>query len=118
MNLEFFSVSDFDCSHTGRNEMDPEFLVQLDELRRRCGFAFIITSGYRDPSHPAEARKESPGFHTEGIAADIRVLNGWQRRKIVEEALKMGYRGIGVAKTFVHVDDRSISDPAVMWTYS
>lgn len=118
MNLEFFDVSDFDCTHTGRNEMEPEFLVRLDELRRRCGFAFIVTSGYRDPSHPSEARKESPGFHSKGVAADIRVKNGWQRRRIVEEALKMGFLGVGVAKSFVHVDDRAAPNPPVMWTYS
>lgn len=115
IDLEFFDISDFDCSHTGRNEMDPKFLERLDELRRRCGFPFIITSGYRDPSHPVEARKTAPGQHSKGVAADIAVKNGYQRRIIVEEALKMGFDGVGVAKTFVHVDDRETLP--VMWTY-
>lgn len=115
MELRYFKRPDFDCSHTGENAMQDDFLLRLDELRHRCGFPFIVTSGYRSVKHPIEARKSRPGKHAQGIAADIRVANGYQRRVIVEEALKMGFRGIGVAKTFVHVDDRH-STP-VMWTY-
>ena len=95
--------------------MEPEFLEKLDELRERVGFPFIITSGYRDATHPAEARKETPGTHNQGIAADIKVSNGFERMNIVHEAIKMGF-SIGVARTFVHVDDRKTTP--VMWTYS
>jgi uncharacterized protein YcbK (DUF882 family) len=97
--------------------MDHEFLVKLDELRERVGFPFIITSGYRDATHPAEARKAEPGTgtHCQGIAADIKVSNGFERMNIVHEAIKMGF-SIGVARTFVHVDDRKTTP--VMWTYS
>jgi uncharacterized protein YcbK (DUF882 family) len=97
--------------------MDHEFLVKLDELRERVGFPFIITSGYRDATHPAEARKAEPGtgYHCQGLAADIAVSNGFERMNIVHEAIKMGF-SIGVARTFVHVDDRKTTP--VMWTYS
>ena len=50
-----------------------------------------------------------------GIAADIHVKNGIERYKIVEEAIKLGFGGIGVAKMFVHVDIRTTGP--VMWTY-
>ena len=96
--------------------MDDAFLEKLDELREECGFPFVITSGYRDPSHPNEARKEKPGTHSQGIACDIRVNNGVERMNIVHNALKMGFGGIGVARTFVHVDSRDTTP--VMWTYS
>ena len=98
--------------------MDPEFLERLDQLRGICGFPFRITSGWRDSSHPAEARKAEPGTgtHCQGIAADIAVSNGFERMNIVHEALKLGFGGIGVAKGFVHIDDRKTTP--VMWTYS
>jgi len=97
--------------------MDPEFLEKLDLLREKCGFPFRITSGWRDATHPAEARKAEPGTgtHCQGIAADIAVSNGFERMNIVHEAIKMGF-SIGVARTFVHVDDRKTTP--VMWTYS
>jgi uncharacterized protein YcbK (DUF882 family) len=95
--------------------MNPDFVHRLDQLREVCGFPFIITSGFRDPSHPVEAAKEVPGTHSQGIAVDIKVNNGFQRRKLVQEALKMGFNGIGVAKSFVHIDDRDST--AVLWAY-
>jgi len=115
--VKFFRLEEFNCTHTNKNEMDHEFLVKLDELRERVGFPFIITSGYRDATHPAEARKAEPGTgtHCQGIAADIKVSNGFERMNIVHEAIKMGF-SIGVARTFVHVDDRKTTP--VMWTYS
>ena len=115
MTYKFFRLEEFNCTHTNKNEMDHEFLVKLDELRERVGFPFVITSGYRNATHPAEARKETPGTHNQGIAADIKVSNGFERMNIVHEAIKMGF-SIGVARTFVHVDDRKTTP--VMWTYS
>ena len=96
--------------------MDDAFLERLDQLREECGFPFTITSGFRDETHPNEARKETPGTHNQGIAADIKVSNGTERMNIVHQALKMGFGGIGIAKTFVHVDTRTTTP--VMWTYS
>ena len=102
-----------------KNEMSRDFIHRLDELREACGFPFIITSGYRSPDHSIEKRKEKAGKHAQGIAADIKAANGYQRYKIVEEAIKMGFNGIGVARTFIHVDSRICgADKApVMWCY-
>lgn len=111
----YFKRSDFDCKHTGRNEMKHNFILRLDALRDICGFSFIINSGYRDPSHPEEARKAQPGQHAHGIAADIRVNGGAQRMAVVRNALAMGFTGIGVANTFVHLDLRT-SEP-MLWKY-
>ena len=96
--------------------MDHDFIHRLDLLRERCGFPFRITSGWRDATHPAEAHKPQPGYHCQGLAADIAVSNGFERMNIVHEALKLGFGGIGVARTFIHVDDRKTTP--VMWTYS
>ena len=112
-----FRLEEFNCTHTNLNRMDEAFLVKLDELRERVGFPFIITSGYRDATHPAEVVKSAPGTgtHCQGIAADIAVSNGVERMNIVHEALKMGF-SIGVARTFIHVDARTTTP--VLWTYS
>ena len=114
--MKYFRLEEFDCTHTGLNEMDQAFLKRLVQLREACGFPFVITSGYRHESHPNEVNKKNPGTHNQGIAADIRVTSGVERMNIVHEAVKMDFGGIGVAKTFVHVDDRKTTP--VMWTYS
>ena len=117
--FKYFKLEDFNCQETGENEMSRDFIHKLDELREACGFPFIITSGYRSPSHSIEKRKEKVGKHAQGIAADIRARNGSERYKIVQEAIKMGFGGIGVARSFIHVDSRICgADKApVMWCY-
>ena len=114
--MKYFTKEEFDCQHTGENRMEQEFLDKLDELRDRCGFSFVITSGYRSPSHPIEAKKDVPGTHAQGIAADIKITNAAQRYTIIREALSMGFCGVGVASNFIHVDTRG-TEP-VIWTYS
>ena len=113
--MRYFSISEFDCKETGENEMNSEFLMRLDLLREACGFPLIVTSGYRSKEHSVEIRKDKPGTHAQGIAADFKATDGWHKRKIVEAAIALGFNGIGVAKTFVHVDDRK-STP-VIWNY-
>ena len=115
MTFKYFDISEFDCQETGKNHMSEGFINKLDELREACGFPFTINSGYRDPSHSAERKKASTGTHSLGIAADIRIHNGADRYTIVQKALELGFTGIGVAKTFVHVDLRE-STP-VIWSY-
>ena len=95
--------------------MCMEFLEKLDALREECGFPFVVTSGYRSPTHPEESKKTRPGTHSQGIAADIKITNGGSLYTIVNLALKHGFTGIGVAKSFVHLDTRGTTP--VIWTY-
>ena len=101
--FKYFKLEDFDCQETGENGMSIEFIERLDGLRSVCGFPFIVTSGYRSPDHSIEARKEKPGQHAQGIAADIKVVGGVQRRILVEKALQMGFTGVGVDLSLIHI---------------
>mgnify|MGYP000580046723 FL=1 len=96
--------------------MEQEFLQKLDELRAYCGFPFVITTGYRHSTlHPIESKKDVPGTHAQGIAADIKITNAADRLKLVVAAIGLGFTGIGVASDFIHVDTRGTTP--VMWTY-
>jgi len=114
-DLKYFKLSDFDCQETGENEMNEDFLIKLDSLRHECGFPFIVTSGYRSPQHSIEMRKAKAGTHSKGIASDIKINNGAEGYVIVSKAIQMGFKGIGVAKTFIHLDARKTMP--VIWSY-
>lgn len=114
MDLRYFKISDFDCQETGENDMQEEFLLKLDDLRHICEFPFNVTSGYRSPRHSIEAKKSKPGTHSEGIAADILITSSAKRHEIVKQAMLLGFNGIGVAKTFIHLDTRK---DGTMWAY-
>lgn len=115
MEYLYFKTEDFDCQETGENEMDPEFIRKVDELRSAVGRPLYVTSGYRSPNHSIEAKKSQPGTHAHGIACDIKVSGGAERRELVKHAFYLGFTGIGVAKTFVHVDTRTTTP--VLWAY-
>jgi len=85
MTLNHFTREEFDCQVSGTNNMEQEFLEKLDELRAYCGFPFVITSGYRHPTlHPIERKKDVPGTHAQGIAADIKITNAADRLTLVK----------------------------------
>lgn len=121
VKLENFTLSEFACKcgcDSDGSEMDEAFLLALQDLRTQAGFPFRITSGYRCPKHPIEARKAAPGAHSRGVAADIAV-SGVRALELLRLALNdERFNGIGVNQKgdgrFVHLDmDQRIA----IWSY-
>lgn len=99
-----FTPKEFQCKHTGRHGMDPEFLDMLQELRNRFGKPIIINSGYRHHTHPDEAKKgHRNGEHTKGRCADLRVTNSQDRYQLLKLAFEMGFPRVGFHKSFLHI---------------
>lgn len=118
-----FTATEFRCRYTGKCLMRPEFMETLQQIRKTFARPLVITSGYRDPSHPAEAAKKAPGEHTYGVAADI-LISGDLARQLVHVALEYGIRRIGVAQdgrpgAFIHIGmgDRNLGFPPSLWSY-
>lgn len=116
-----FSEAEFRCKHTGKCEMQPDFMARLQQLRIQFGKPMIITSGYRDRSHPVEATKEAPGVHCTGRACDVAV-QGADALRLINLALGLGFTGIGVqqkgAGRYIHLDDATSGFPRpTIWSY-
>ena len=103
------------CNQQAPHRMDPEVMQAVEEIRIAAGRSLVLTSAYRCPNHPEEAKKTKPGQHSNGVAVDIQVADGAQRYQIIQLGLALGATGIGVANTFVHLDWRK-STP-VVWKY-
>lgn len=114
-----FSKSEFDCKHTGQNEMKHEFMACLQRVRDDLGESMAVTSGYRHWTHPVEAKKgHTTGEHTQGTCADIACSNGKLRFRLVTLALKHGITRIGIAKNFIHLGIGGPGLPVcVIWEY-
>jgi uncharacterized protein YcbK (DUF882 family) len=116
---ENFTEGEFRCQYTGEVHMRTAFMAALQNLRRVYARPMIITSGYRDPTHPVEARKAKPGAHARGIAADI-AATGADLYWLLHHAAILGFPRIGVARTFLHLDigteAAGLPSPRV-WTY-
>lgn len=119
----YFTADELRCQHTSEEGITPKFLEKLNAIRHECDFPFTITSGYRAPEHPIEARKATPGAHASGRAVDIGV-RGDRALKVIEVALKHGMTGIGVnqkgGSRFIHLDDLDASGKfprPTIWSY-
>lgn len=123
-NYKNFSKWEFDCSHTGENNMRSEFMEMLQQIRSTFGKPMVISSGYRDWTHPVEINKDRPGEHTYGLAADIKVY-GIRAFELADIAFHHGIRRIGfnqkgpLESRFIHLGmgDKQLNFPATIWTY-
>lgn len=107
-----------DAPGSGYN-MDLDFVLLVDELRDRLGIPLVINSGYRTHRHNADPDVGGVecSAHTLGFAADIRVIDSHTRFRLLEEALKLGFRRIGISRTFIHLDVDPTKPKEVAWLY-
>ena len=118
-----FSKDKLICQSTGlENPNVDKFNMLMDwvqQLRTWADVPFHVNSAYRSPEHPIEARKTKPGQHSKA-AIDFRVKTK-DCYRIVAQAFKMGFTGIGINLTgdastrFIHLDLRT-SAPRI-WSY-
>ena len=124
MKFKNFTYDEFDSPlQEGSGQlMSNEFLSKLDHARDLAGVPFKITSGYRVEADIERLRKAgykvSPNSsHLKGVAADIACTNPADRFNIIDALLSVGFSRIGIADTFIHVDDDPDKHPFAIWTY-
>ena len=104
-----FSSNEFACNcQCGFEEVNPELIDVLEDLREAYGMPITINSGCRCPIHNKAVGGEPNSEHMKGTAADIS-MTGMPTIKI-KQYLDNKYPnkyGIGLYKTWVHIDVRS-----------
>ena len=105
-----FSLHEFQCTGSGplheHVQLDENLLQRLQRLRTSIGHPIIINSAYRCPERNRQVGGSPNSQHMTGRAVDIRV-NGMTPRQVAAEAEKIGFQGIGIYRTFVHLDTRT-----------
>ena len=97
-------------------KMDTDFLAKLDKAREYAKVPFVINSAYRSPEHPLSI-KNPTSSHIKGLAVDIRTTDSRTRYKVLNALIHVGFNRIGIADTFIHVDDDKDKSQQVIWTY-
>lgn len=114
--MKYFTESEFNEFE----KMDSKLLEKLDQLREAYGYPIKLTSTYRSPDHPIEAKKSKPGEHAYGAAVDIACIGGEATFKLVKAAIEVGFTRIGISRknNFVHVGiGYDGAPPTTIWTY-
>lgn len=103
-----FNSNEFDCKcgKCKKTIIDKKLINSLQLIRNHFGKPIIINSGYRCTEHNKAVGGVSNSQHTRGKAADI-VVKGIEPREVAAYAASIGVNGIGVYKTFTHVDTRA-----------
>lgn len=120
-----FTPREMRCTHTGMDGISEDFMLRLQRLRTAFGQPMTITSGYRHPTHPLEAKKAKPGAHSSGNAVDI-CVSGDDAYRLIALAIEHGFERIGVkqkgatSSRFIHLDTCLEEDGFVtptIWSY-
>lgn len=98
-------------------KMDKTFLSMLKKAEKCAGFKFKYSSGFRTLSHNRIVGGVENSAHTKGMAVDIKANSIQQRDAIVAAAKKAGFKRIGIATTFVHLDNDLSKPLYVAWGY-
>ena len=113
-----FTIAELACRCSGRfcdsaYWHDPVFMDALQELREQIGKPIVIHSAHRCPQWNA-AVGGAPLSQHKRLAVDISVA-GHDRQTLLSRSCALGFTGLGLARSFLHLDRRRI--PA-KWYYS
>tara|TARA_R110001592_G_scaffold99846_2_gene284064 strand:+ start:651 stop:944 length:294 start_codon:yes stop_codon:yes gene_type:complete len=97
--------------------MDVDFLDKLDKAREFANIPFIINSAYRSPEQNARVGGKPNSSHLRGLAVDIRANDSSTRYIVLNALISVGFNRIGIASSFIHVDDDKEKANNVIWTY-
>lgn len=117
--LKHFHITEFDSPDeigSGKN-MDKDFLIKLDEARDKFDKPILINSGYRTAAHNKKCGGKNDSAHLRGYAADLHCNNSRDRHDLINCLLDVGFNRLGIAKTFIHVDNDPSKDKDVTWVY-
>ncbi len=101
------------CSFVDGYQIDQSLVRDLQTIRDNIGKALKINSGLRCDRYNRSLGGVSRSYHLTGRAADVHCISSIDRHIIVKMALNLGLT-VGVAKTFIHLDNR---DRSIIFLY-
>lgn len=122
--LPNFSRHEFDSpdQQGSGDNMDPDFLADLQRARMYSGVPYVITSGFRTASY--HRRLGAQGYptskksaHLLGLAVDIAANDSRTRAYVLAGLIEAGFERIGIAPTFIHADQHPTKKGPCVWLY-
>ena len=116
-----FKPEELECSHCQTLMIHSGLMNLIQKARDDLG-PLSISSGYRCSDHNDKVSSTGPtGPHTTGMAADISVKDSQHRKRLITYFANK-VTGLGIAKSFIHIDlldsDRGFEMRPNCWVYS
>jgi uncharacterized protein YcbK (DUF882 family) len=118
--MKYFTYTEFDSPDEvgSGKKMHPKLLVMLDMVRDKFDKPMYITSGYRTEKHNTKVGGTPNSSHLRGLAVDIACSSSVDRYHLINCLLDVGFKRIGIANSFIHVDIDKDKAKEVIWTYA
>lgn len=114
----YFSSSEIECNcGCGQCIAQPSFYFKMNWLRSLVGTPLKVTSWNRCPLHNGKEGGSNTSSHLIGWACDMLSLDEIERYRIIFFAGFIGFRGVGIADNFIHLDDDPCKPINRIWTY-
>ena len=113
----YFSRKEEWCPCCKQGGLLPDFRDKLNRAREIADIPFILNSAFRCEFHNKDVGGSCTSSHLVGCAVDIRCDNSHDRYLILNALIQVGFNRIGIAKTFIHVDDDLTKPSGVIWVY-
>jgi uncharacterized protein YcbK (DUF882 family) len=88
-----------------REHLDKPFIINSENHKRR---------GWRSVKENHDINRYQFSFHIAGCAFDVSVQD-LSPEEVAKEAEAFGFSGIGIYKTFTHIDTRALIDKPIIW---
>jgi len=95
----------------------PLFLDKVNLLRVNVGHPLRVNSWCRCPTHNMLVGGSRTSSHLKGLAVDLAAPTEYILYRILFAAGQVGFRGIGVGKGFVHLDNDLYKPSGRFWIY-
>ena len=118
MDLKYFKEEEFArCSPPcSMSQVSERLLYKLDAARELYGKPIIVNSAYRSVDYEKQHGRDGTSSHCLGEAVDVRCANSFDRLLLLIVFLCVGFRRIGIGKTFIHID-LDENKPSAVWLY-
>lgn len=113
----YFSRKEEWCPCCKQGGLLPDFRDKLNRAREIADIPFSLNSAFRCESHNKDVGGSCTSSHLVGCAVDIRCSDSRDRYLILNALMQVGFNRIGIAKTFIHVDDDLTKPSGVIWVY-
>lgn len=98
-----FMLSEFACKDGSKTIIiNPLLIEKIQKVREITGRPIVVTSAYRNPVHNKNVGGNPKSLHMEGLALDV--IPNIDKDKFADICKSVGFTGIGVYGTFVHLD--------------
>ena len=107
----------FFCPCCGHSIVDIVLLNKLDKLRELFGKPIYVNSGFRCKEHNFNVGGSPNSEHMDGKGADIKCESSRDRFRLIDFAFEVGFRRIGIGRSFIHVGSCKKRAQDVIWMY-